>query len=187
MSRALVALGATALCGGAGGCVQTTTHHPVGAGNGTTLHPVPMVASWDVLEHERTIGSVLRFEATAAHAERAPADSDQAFLYIVRNQHGQDIGAVDALGRAWRRRPHAPDEQLGAGTLEAGVRRILGAGPGARITAREAPSSSDAPESGPSVREAPESGPSVREAPESGPRPAAEGDVDGAIDADTRP
>lgn len=125
-----VRLGALALSGLAFGCVQTTTHHPVGAGEEHTLHRVPLVATWDVVDDGRVVGAVLRFER-----EVVPG-ADSELIYIVRNEHGQDLGLVDALGRAWRKRPHAPDEAVGAGTLEAGARRILGAGEGAQLVQR---------------------------------------------------
>jgi len=118
------------LIGGTFGCVETTTHHPVGAGEEHTLHRVPLTATWDVVDAGRVIGAVLRFER-----EAAPGAVSE-LIYIVRNEHGQDLGFVDALGRAWRKRPHAPDESVGAGTLEAGARRILAAGEGARLEPR---------------------------------------------------
>lgn len=131
-TRALGVSGALALVGATWACVQTTTHHPVGAGGAATLHPVPASAEWDVIERGRTIGAVVRF------AETSGADLREGdFLYVVRNEHGQDLGLVDAQGCAWRRRPHAPNEQLGAGTLEASVQRVLGAGPSARLVPRE--------------------------------------------------
>jgi hypothetical protein len=122
--------GALALCVATCGCVETTTHHPVGAGEEHTLHRVPLVAAWDVVDDGRVIGAVLRFEREAA------PDAEPELVFIVRNEHGQDLGLVDGLGRAWRKRPHAPDEALGAGTLEAGARRILAAGDGAQLEPR---------------------------------------------------
>lgn len=46
--------------------------------------------------------------------------------WSVRNRHGQELGLVDRLGRAWRRRPHAEPEWLATGTVEEGARMILG-------------------------------------------------------------
>lgn len=123
---------ALTLAAAAASCVHTTTHHPVGSGAGATLHAVPLVSSWDVVERGRTVGAVLRFEAPPH------ATVDGSFHYIVRNEHGQDLGFVDSMGRAWRRRPHAEDEALGAGTLVSGARRILGVGDAARLAPREA-------------------------------------------------
>jgi hypothetical protein len=120
----------SAMCALVCGCVETTTHHPVGAGEEHTLHRVPLVAAWDVVVDARVVGAVLRFEGEATPG------ADTELLYVVRNEHGQDLGLIDALGRAWRKRPHAPDESLGAGTLEAGARRILGAGDTARLEPR---------------------------------------------------
>ena len=122
--------GALALCVATCGCVETTTHHPVGAGEEHTLHRVPLVAAWDVVDGGRVVGAVLRFERAATPSAELES------IFIVRNEHGQDVGLVDALGRAWRKRPHAPDEPVGAGTLEAGARRILDVGAGARLEPR---------------------------------------------------
>jgi hypothetical protein len=102
----------------------------VGAGDEHTLHRVPLVAAWGVVDDGRVVGAVLRFERDVE------LGTDSELVYIVRNEHGQDIGLVDALGRAWRKRPHAPDEPVGSGTLEAGARRILDLGDGAQLTPR---------------------------------------------------
>jgi hypothetical protein len=122
--------GALALCVATCGCVETTTHHPVGAGEEHTLHRVPLVAVWDVVDGGRVVGAVLRFE------RGSESGAEPELIYVVRNEHGQDLGLVDALGRAWRKRPHAPDEAVGAGTLEAGARRILAVGDSARLEPR---------------------------------------------------
>lgn len=122
--------GVLVLAGVVSGCIETTTHHPVGAGEEHTLHRVPLVAAWDVIDDGRVVGAVLRFERDVAPG------AESELIYVVRNEHGQDLGLVDALGRAWRKRPHAPDEAVGAGTLEAGVRRILAVGDGARLEPR---------------------------------------------------
>jgi hypothetical protein len=122
--------GVLTLCALACGCVETTTHHPVGAGEEHTLHRVPLVAAWDVVDEGRVVGAVLRFEREAS-AGGAPE-----LIFVVRNEHGQDLGLIDALGRAWRKRPHEPDEAVGAGTLEAGARRILAVGESARLEPR---------------------------------------------------
>jgi hypothetical protein len=122
--------GVFALSGVAFGCIETTTHHPVGAGEEHTLHRVPLVAVWDVVDGGRVVGAVLRFE------RGSESGAEPELIYVVRNEHGQDLGLVDALGRAWRKRPHAPDEAVGAGTLEAGARRILAVGDSARLEPR---------------------------------------------------
>ncbi len=119
--RGLSALACTALLG----CVETRTHHPVGSDAVVTLNRVPMVAAFDVVDHQRPVGSVARFEG-----------ADGELLFVVRNLDGQDLGLVDSAGRIWRRRPHAPDELLGAGTLEDGARRVLEASSAARLVPR---------------------------------------------------
>lgn len=128
--RHRVRAGALVLAGIAIGCVETTTHHPVGANEDHTLHRVPLVAAWDVIDGGRVVGSVLRFE------RQAPDGGASELIHVVRNEHGQDLGFVDAVGRAWRKRPHAPDEALGAGTLASGAQRILGASAKARLEPR---------------------------------------------------
>lgn len=122
---------------GTAGCVQTTTHHPVGALGAGPLRAVPAVAAWDVEERGRRIGSVLRFEGTGG--ESAPSE----LLYVVRNVHGQDLGFVDAQGRAWRRRPHAEEELLGSGPLEWGVASVLGASSEIALTPRSLDAGAD--------------------------------------------
>jgi hypothetical protein len=123
------------------GCIRTTTHHPVGALGAGPLRAVPAVAAWDVIDHGRRVGSVLRFEGTGV--ESAPIE----VLHVVRNENGQDLGFVDAQGRAWRRRPHADEELLGSGPLDDGVRRVLGASASVELVPRslDAPSSPEEP------------------------------------------
>jgi len=120
-ARACAALVGAALLG----CVETRTHHPVGSGEVVALQRVPLVAAWDVVDHDRPVGSVARFESAGGD-----------LVFVVRNVDGQDLGLVDGAGRIWRRRPHAPDELLGAGTLEDGARRVLEASAAARLVPR---------------------------------------------------
>jgi len=127
-------LGLAGVTLGALSCIQTTTHHPVGSSAALTLQTVPSVASWDVVVRGAAVGSVVRFER----------EGDAEFLFVVRNSHGQDLGFVDARGCAWRRRPHAADERLGAGTLEAGAASILGTHGELQLVAR-ATADADAP------------------------------------------
>ena len=64
------------------------------------------------------LGFVLRFEAS----------EDGRCFHSVRNEWNQELGLVDAEGRAWRYRPHASEpEWLGTGTVGEGAGRILGA------------------------------------------------------------
>lgn len=108
---ALVLLAATS------SCVETVAVRQ-------SIPPLPTVlvstprAAWRVVEAEVELGFVLRFEAS----------EDGRTFHSVRNQWNQELGLVDAEGRAWRYRPHASEpEWLGTGTVGQGAARILGA------------------------------------------------------------
>jgi len=75
-------------------------------------------------EQNKLVGSVVRYEEPRAQ---------RRFLYSVRNLHGQDMGMVDQLGRAYRYRPHADPEWLSTGPVREGVLAILGQGLGGRL------------------------------------------------------
>jgi len=70
------------------------------------------------VEHEGIAqGYVVLFEAPPL-----PEDA----VYIVRNMHQQDLGVIDALGRAFRYRPHEKEPTwLGSGSIPRGLQRIL--------------------------------------------------------------
>lgn len=73
--------------------------------------------AWRVESGGEALGSVVRFrETTPPHR----------VLFAVRNVHDQDMGRIDAKGRAWRERPHREPEWAGTGTVANGVRLILG-------------------------------------------------------------
>ena len=72
----------------------------------------------------RVLGELVHFQS--------PEIATVAY-WSVRNRHGQELGLVDRLGRAWRRRPHAEPEWLMTGTVEEGARMILGVPPEALL------------------------------------------------------
>lgn len=81
--------------------------------------------AWQVVEGERTVGWVVRYETAVA--------SDRAY-FSVRNVHQQELGVVDLDGRAWRYRAHQREpEWLGTGTVAGGVRGILSASDRAQL------------------------------------------------------
>ena len=109
-------------------CTQTsTTRHPVGASSAGVVQAASATGRWAVVDAGARIGSVVRFA------------EGETWIYVVRNAAGQDVGLVDSLGRAWRRRVHGPDEELGAGTLSEGVRQILRAPTGSQLEPEAAP------------------------------------------------
>lgn len=89
--------------------------------------PAPAVASlpseaWTVHDAAgRELGVVVRFEEAAPDLEGPP----RTFL-SVRNPHGQELGLVDDLGRAWRYRPHEDEpEWVGTGGPTEAVALVL--------------------------------------------------------------
>lgn len=68
-----------------------------------------------------TLGYVVQFD---------PTGDDRDGYWSVRNAYHQDLGLVDALGRAWRFEPHVEGAHLlGSGTVAEGVGSILSAPP----------------------------------------------------------
>ena len=107
-----------------GACLTVAERH-VPAAPATAVAALPGEA-WTA--HGGTgeeLGFVVRFEEAAPDLEGTP----RTFL-SVRNRHGQELGLVDDLGRAWRYRPHALDPAwVGTGSVAEGVARILLDGP----------------------------------------------------------
>ena len=97
-------------------CTSTAEQAPVGLEDAVVL-PTPAVASWRAEVGLRQVGSVVRYEEAVGPGRH---------LFSVRNAHDQDLGYIDAVGRAWRLRPHQDPELLGTGTVAEGVARILG-------------------------------------------------------------
>lgn len=101
------------------GCRITRRSDPPGIDQ-TLIQRSYAERGWLVLDGlDRVIGTVVRYEEPTGA---------QRFLYTVRNLHGQDMGVVDRLGRAFRYRPHADPEWLSSGPVLAGVLAILGQG-----------------------------------------------------------
>lgn len=99
------------------GCTTTVEQSPAGAAE---TRPVVAArkAAWEVLTTGQVRGSVVRFREE---------QGAQRQIYVVRNEHGQDLGFVDSLGRAWRRRPFQEEaELLGTGGLLSGALLVLG-------------------------------------------------------------
>ena len=75
--------------------------------------------AWEVREDGDVIGLVVFFRSPSR-----PADS----VYMVRNVWHQDLGLIDAFGRAYRYMPHQEDPAwVGSGTVAQGVERVLAA------------------------------------------------------------
>jgi hypothetical protein len=100
-------------------CVQTVAVREVQDPLPEALVSTPR-AAWRAIEGPRSLGFVLRFE---------PSSGRHAAFHSVRNVWNQELGLVDAEGRAWRYRPHAREPLwLGTGTVLDGTRAILSAG-----------------------------------------------------------
>lgn len=103
-------------------CETTRSVLPT-SGERTPAH-TQATEAWRVVSDGETRGFAVRFEE--ANGER--------YFFSVRNANQQELGLVDALGRAYRYRPHREEpEWLGTGTVEDGVRRILELSDGARL------------------------------------------------------
>ena len=105
-------------------CTITAEQAPVGLSQAIVL-PTPAVGSWTARDGLHEVGSVVRYQE---------AIGPQRHLFSVRNVHEQDLGLIDASGRAWRLRPHQEPELLGTGTVAEGAARILGV-PGLALVA----------------------------------------------------
>ena len=99
------------------GCVTAVERGPAGVDE-TQLLQSRAVQGWTIHSVDQLRGSVIRLE---------PWSDPTRFYYVVRNVHGQDLGTIDALGRAFRFRPHQTEpEWVGSGTVAQGAERILG-------------------------------------------------------------
>lgn len=73
--------------------------------------------TWEIHAGDELVGLLAFFES------RGPA---QDSLYLVRNLWHQDLGIIDAFGRAFRYLPHQRDPVwVGSGTIAQGIERIL--------------------------------------------------------------
>ncbi len=103
-------------CALAAGCLTTTQSDPPGI-DAPAMQRGRASRAWIAEEAGVPVGSVVRFDEVGA---------DGRALHVVRDAWGEDLGLVDALGRAWRWRPHVRELQgLGSGTVAQGVERIL--------------------------------------------------------------
>lgn len=100
----------------------------------TSADPAPAIASmpgeaWTVLDAtEAELGFVVRFE------EIMPTQETPRAFFSVRNPHGQELGLVDELGRAWRYRPHVHDpDWISTGSISEGISAILDGGTAVRL------------------------------------------------------
>ncbi len=117
-----LALGLTAVLG-LPGCLTTTSSEPVGLDQ-AILTSIPVSRAWIVQDRDEIVGSVVRYSEPGA---------DGRFIYVVRNLWDQDLGLIDAGGRAWKRIPHEEDRWIGTGTVVQGVRQILDTGVAAQM------------------------------------------------------
>lgn len=106
------------------GCHTTVRSSPASKGSAA-----PMLSqarrAWEVVETDRVIGVVVEFNALG---------NDPRRFFSVRNAWHQELGLVDAVGRAWRYQPHEVEaEWLGTGTVIEGAARILGSRPDAEL------------------------------------------------------
>jgi len=98
-------------------CRTTRTLQPAGLGDGV-VQRATLMGSWDVHARGQLCGHLQRFETE----EEPPR-----FFFHVQNLEHQDLGLVDAQGRAWRYRPHAREaDWVATGTVAAAVAAILG-------------------------------------------------------------
>lgn len=110
-------------------CACRTTHveEPAGMQLARPAQLEPARA-WRVVERGETLGIVVQFEMA-----NDPSSTAHHY-YSVRNRLEQELGSIDALGRAWRFEVHQRDARLVAtGTLLQGACAILGAGGAAEL------------------------------------------------------
>ena len=93
-------------------------------------HPAQLepARAWRVVDGGQTLGVVVQFEMA-----NDPNASGHHY-YSVRNKLEQELGSIDALGRAWRFEVHQRDARLVAtGTLLQGACAILGLSAAAQL------------------------------------------------------
>jgi len=84
--------------------------------------------AWSLLDEGRAVGIVILF------ADPDTPQEPTRRYFSVRNMLHQELGSIDALGRAWRFVPHQREARLlGASTLVEGAGKILDAGSDARL------------------------------------------------------
>ncbi|MAF64894.1 MAG: hypothetical protein CMJ84_04450 [Planctomycetes bacterium] len=104
------------LLAGLPSCLQVSERSPVDLAHAQPTHCRARRA-WEVVSAGAVVGVVVEFVE--------PRQASRRF-FSVRNAHHQELGMVDALGRAWRFRPHGADaECLGSGPLLSSTVRVL--------------------------------------------------------------
>jgi hypothetical protein len=102
-------------------CTTTRSVEPAGLANARAQHLSPE-RSWQLVEHGESRGVVVQF------ASRAEANAPRSSFFSVQNPRRQELGMIDAQGRAWRYEVHQREARwLSTGTLLDGARAILGA------------------------------------------------------------
>lgn len=98
------------------GCQTRIERLPAGSHEIAPAYSQPLRA-WELVKDARVVGVIVEFDG-GDHRRR---------FYSVRNAWHQELGLVDAAGRAWRYRPHEREaDWLGTGTVVEGAARVLG-------------------------------------------------------------
>jgi hypothetical protein len=118
---------ACALVLGAWACTTARSSEPAGMSQAQPFR-TEAVRAWQVIDLTGLRGIVVQF------TDRDQPDQPGRQFFSVRNPLQQELGSIDALGRAWRFVPHEREAHwVGTGTLLEGARRILGASDGATL------------------------------------------------------
>lgn len=124
MKPALALLVVVAALASATACRTTRERAPVDPAAAAPVHS-SAVRAWRVVEDGALRGFVIAFREDA---------EDPREFFAVQNELRQELGLIDAQGRAWRYRPFQADpEHLTSSTLADGARAILGASAAARL------------------------------------------------------
>ena len=116
-----------ACSGGVFACRSAQSVDPVGLALNEVRTGAPR-RCWQLLGDGRALGVVVEF------ADPSWPDDPARSFYSVRNPWQQELGTVDAFGRAYRFVPHEREARwLGTGTLLEGARAIVGAGSAAEL------------------------------------------------------
>jgi hypothetical protein len=114
------------LLAGASACRTTRTETPPDVAPMTATRSM-VTKRWEVRDAGAVRGIVL---------ELTSMEDDPRIFFLVQNAEQQDLGLVDALGRAWRYRAHAREpDWVSTGTVLQGARAILGLGATAEMVA----------------------------------------------------
>jgi hypothetical protein len=106
------------------GC-RTTETRRLNFSEPAEVHIGSLARNWEIRSGEELVGLLVLFEAR---------DVARDSVYVVRNQWHQDLGMIDAFGRAFRYLPHRRDPTwVGTGTVVQGAERILEASSPCRL------------------------------------------------------